>query len=76
MLEPYEWKHSRTVLRRERMSNRPDLVDYVAGPLFDQAGILTAEIDLNQIIQSKFDWDPVGHYNRPEIFKLEINENK
>ena len=28
MLEPYEWKRSRTVLRREGASNRPDLVDY------------------------------------------------
>jgi nitrilase len=50
--------------------------EYVAGPLFDEAGILTAEIDLDQIVQSKFDWDPVGHYNRPEILKFEINENK
>ena len=30
MLEPYEWKRSRTVLRRERASNRPDLADYVS----------------------------------------------
>lgn len=29
MLEPYEWKRSRTVLRRERASNRPDLADYI-----------------------------------------------
>ncbi|NLY76464.1 MAG: carbon-nitrogen hydrolase family protein [Tissierellia bacterium] len=50
--------------------------EYVAGPLFDEAGILTAEIDLGQIVQSKFDWDPVGHYNRPEIFRFEIHENK
>lgn len=28
MLEPYEWKRSRTVLRREKASNRPDLADY------------------------------------------------
>lgn len=28
LLEPYEWKRSRTVLRREGASNRPDLVDY------------------------------------------------
>ncbi len=28
MLEPYERKRSRTVLRRERASNRPDLADY------------------------------------------------
>lgn len=30
MLEPYESKRSRTVLRRERASNRPDLADYVS----------------------------------------------
>ena len=30
MLEPYEWKRSCTVLRRERASNRPDLADYFA----------------------------------------------
>lgn len=28
MLEPYEWKRSCTVLRRERGSNPSDLVDY------------------------------------------------
>ena len=48
--------------------------EYVAGPLFDEPGILTAEINLDEIIQSKFDWDPVGHYNRPEIFKFDIIE--
>ncbi len=30
MLEPYEWKRSCTVLRRERAGNRPDLADYAA----------------------------------------------
>ena len=48
--------------------------EYVAGPLFDKAGIITAEIDLDMIVESKFDWDPVGHYNRPDIFDFKINE--
>ena len=48
--------------------------EYIVGPLFDKPGILTAELDLNDIIQSKYDWDPVGHYNRPEIFDFKINE--
>ncbi len=30
MLEPYEWKRSSTVLREERGSNAPDLLDYIA----------------------------------------------
>lgn len=29
MLEPYEWKRSSTVLREERGSNAPDLLDYI-----------------------------------------------
>lgn len=36
MLEPYEWKRSRTVLRRERASNRPDLADYSRELLYEQ----------------------------------------
>ena len=31
MLEPYEWKHSRTVLRRESGSNPAYLVDIISG---------------------------------------------
>ena len=36
MLEPYEWKRSRTVLRRERASNRPDLADYLIQKAFEK----------------------------------------
>lgn len=48
--------------------------EYVVEPLFDRPGILTAELNLDEIVQSKYDWDPVGHYNRPEIFDFKINE--
>ena len=42
MLEPYEWKRSRTVLRREGASNRHDLVDY--RPLVEGLGGEVVEI--------------------------------
>ena len=45
MLEPYEWKRSRTILRRERASNRPDLADY--GPLVRQFGDQGQVIDIS-----------------------------
>jgi nitrilase len=35
---------------------------------------VTADIDLDQIVQGKFDLDVVGHYARPDIFRLEVNE--
>jgi len=40
----------------------------IAGPLYDQAGALLAEIDLKEIIKSKLDFDANGHYGRQDIF--------
>jgi nitrilase len=36
----------------------------IAGPLFDEEGILYADISLENIIQSKLDFDVIGHYYR------------
>ncbi len=46
----------------------------LAGPSRDKAEILIADIDLNEIIKGKYDFDAVGHYSRPDIFELKINE--
>ena len=42
-----------------------------AGPLFG-AGLLSAEIDLKEIIRCKVDLDIVGHYSRRDIFDLRL----
>jgi nitrilase len=47
---------------------------YLAGPLFDQEGILLADLDLAEIVQARFDFDVVGHYARPDVFQLTVNE--
>jgi nitrilase len=46
----------------------------LAGPLYNEDAILTAEIDLGEIARSKYDLDVVGHYARPDIFQLHVNE--
>jgi nitrilase len=46
----------------------------LAGPLYNQHGILTAESDLAEISRAKYDFDVVGHYARPDIFQLRVNE--
>jgi nitrilase len=51
------------------------LGEYIAGPLFDQEGILVADLDLAEIARAKFDFDVVGHYARPDLFQLIIHEN-
>lgn len=48
------------------------LGEVLAGPLWDKEGILTAEINLDRVTQSKLDFDPIGHYARPDIFKFEV----
>jgi nitrilase len=52
------------------------LGDYVAEPLWDREGILLATLDLDQIVQSRFDFDVVGHYSRPDVFQLVVNGQK
>jgi len=46
----------------------------LAGPLFDEEGILVADLDLSLITQARFDMDVVGHYSRPDVFQLTIQE--
>ena len=50
------------------------LGEYVAGPLFDEEGMLVADLDVGEIARAKFDFDVVGHYGRPDVFQLTINE--
>lgn len=50
------------------------LGEVLAGPLFDQEGILCAELDLAEVARAKFDFDVTGHYARPDVFRFEVNE--
>ena len=50
------------------------LGEVLVGPLYDQEGILFAELDLGEIPRSRFDFDVAGHYARPDVFKLTVNE--
>lgn len=46
----------------------------VAGPNFDGEAILMAELDMDDIARGKYDFDVVGHYSRPDVFQLSVNE--
>lgn len=46
----------------------------IAGPVFDETSIVAAEIDLDEIARGKYDFDVVGHYARPDVFRLHVNE--
>lgn len=48
--------------------------NFLAGPNTEGEAILIAEIDRAQIVRGKYDLDVVGHYARPDIFQLQVDE--
>ncbi len=72
---------------RSRFGNDPEVVvtpggscivdpfgNFLAGPNREGETILTAEIDRAQVVRGKYDLDVVGHYARPDIFQLRVDE--
>ncbi len=47
---------------------------FLAGPDREGETILTAEIDRAEVVRGKYDLDVVGHYARPDIFQLTVDE--
>ncbi len=70
----------------EELEDRPEIMcrggsvivaplgDVIAGPLFDEEGILYAQLDMTEVVKAKIDFDVVGHYSRPDVFQLSVNE--
>lgn len=45
----------------------------LAGPIFNEEGILYADLDLEEVIKGKYEFDVAGHYNRPDVFSFRVN---
>lgn len=63
-----------TVLMRGGSAIIDPLGQVLAGPDFSGETLLYAEIDLDQIARGKFDFDVTGHYARPDIFQLTVDD--
>jgi len=48
--------------------------EVLAGPLRDREGVLCARLDLDEIPRGRFDLDVSGHYARPDVFTLTVDE--
>ncbi len=45
---------------------------YLAGPLWDEEGILYAELDPQRLDEERQRFDPAGHYHRPDVLRLDV----
>jgi nitrilase len=63
-----------TILSRGGSCIIGPLGQILVGPNYDSECILAADLDLDDIARGKFDLDVVGHYARPDVFRLHVNE--
>ncbi len=52
------------------------LGELLAGPNYEGETILYADVDLNEIVRAKYDFDVAGHYARPDVFRLNVDERE
>lgn len=52
------------------------LGEVLAGPDYEGETILVADLDLGDIARAKYDFDATGHYSRPDVFQLTVNERR
>ncbi|MFK0090782.1 carbon-nitrogen hydrolase family protein [Pseudomonas sp. NPDC090755] len=67
------WDADRPLIRGNSIIVGP-LGEVLAGPLQDEEGLLTADIDTDELVRARYDFDVVGHYARPDVFSLTVDE--
>ena len=70
------------------MENAPDLIadggsciaapngDWVIAPIKDEEGLFTADLDLQKVYEERQNFDPSGHYSRPDVTQLTVNRER
>lgn len=69
-----DWDQDRPLIRGGSVVVGP-LGDVLAGPLFGEPGLVTAAIDLTELAGARYDFDVTGHYARPDVFTLTVDES-
>lgn len=46
----------------------------LAGPIYDKSDIIVARVDRAQLLDARMDFDPTGHYARPDVFSLHVDQ--
>ena len=49
---------------------------WIIEPIIEQEIVITATIDLNEVRKERQNFDPSGHYSRPDVFRLTVNNER
>lgn len=69
------WPQDRPLINGGSVIVSP-LGEVLAGPLLGERGLLSAEIDTAELARARYDFDVTGHYSRPDVFELTVDERE
>lgn len=50
--------------------------EWIVEPVVDKEGLIYETLDFNRVYEERQNFDPVGHYSRPDVTKLQVNRER
>lgn len=50
--------------------------EWLVKPVLHKEGLIYETLDFNRVLQERQNFDPVGHYSRPDVTKLHVNRER
>ena len=69
-----DWPRDRPLIRGGSLIVSP-LGEIIAGPVYDREELVVATVDLDDVVRGRYDLDVIGHYARPDVFALRVDES-
>ena len=50
--------------------------EWIVSPVIEKEGLITATLDFNRVLEERQNFDPAGHYSRPDVTRLIVNRQR
>ena len=50
--------------------------EWITQPVLNKEGNIYATLDFNRVLEERQNFDPVGHYSRPDVTQLQVNRSR
>ena len=80
---PQDTPHIEVILKNapETLANGGSCIagpdgEWIVAPVLHKEGLIIQTIDFNRVLEERQNFDPVGHYSRPDVTKLTVNRDR